>query len=1101
MTRTSIKNVTAIGVAALFAAGCSGGGGSSATPTTTTTTPNIYGMVTAGSTVSSQSVQGKVSPSFRNKRNSAQTVTGLSGCSVKAYDVMSGSQVGATATTDSNGHYTIDQLDAGSAYKVVADCGSTGKFSSVETSDAQAPTSKTPAVTNPLSSLVAAKVIQAIYDAVSSALNSVSGLSDSVKASIKTTLLQTVVPAISSQVKTAIQEAVNTGAMQEPSATEASSLSTAIAATTETSSTSLSSATTTYETTKSIPPSVTQKFEGAKSDAGAFVACSSTYGGTQDTCTKAIAKLMFNGLSFPIILKTSGGVFGTFTCSDTDSVLAANFQNFTTSSSVNGHALTGACMISSKIQRADRNARADDQNNKGGPTFAESFNMDGVSGDELGYISALGAAMFNGYSYHLSDLDKLVFGFDSTSKAGLNGRLLQMRFSADGPPAAAYLNGSTWTLANHPALASGPWPLFQCIQTDSSGHYSSKSSNFNFWVQSGSCPTGSTGSNGNCTAACSTFDSIIAAVNSNDFTTASVFEKSFGGPIPTESDVADKFDNGRSHLDYNPSGNAYLWVLWDTFPVWEKKTCVNGSGATCTEGSASCTCTRTRPCDTNSSTFNPDLCVASDGQNGSVHTVRVNLTFGSPISDSTNKFVGFKPITSMTKSATGRYYLSPIWDNNGFSGLFNIIDSTTGTYLRDDYSNYRAVKVIVKPNTVNAAKECNSSTHGTMTGCAQGKVFNASMQWGQNGLSYFVPAATAVNYYDTDGTTPITFSFQSNVNVQWQQCSPNQPCSPGKVAYGDWSNMTAIKFGTPTIAGNTISALAASSSGSYYLTPAMSCDSNGCNQSGYYLMNSSGVPFGNGSLSETACDTTLNSGADCVTGLWYCDGTNPCTQRKAYKLSVAALSTLLGSSDLDGDSGNGVTVTWDDNVVNYQIPNAPAKNPVFRCSGQPWFIDGNGDGALNCSADDSTVATGSNDIAFASAGEAQNYIRNNSLANVKLLVNQNGYAYGDPVGAKTLVTTAFKGWLDGNHSLTSTTNLNGLQSLALIFLYFEEGGGGSSGREICSHDSSGARVCLDSSNPNAHYQTNVPIFEGGSANPVMDMNKAFGAALTTFKQQ
>lgn len=1096
MVSTPIKKLAALGAFALFAAGCSGGGGlDGATPSTGTTSPtaNIFGLVTANS-LGLYSVPGKVTASDFRKPGKF-TITGIEGCAVKAYDVMSGSQVGASATTDANGKYTIDGLDAGEAYKIVADCGNNGKFASVETSDMSAPADKSPVVTDPLSSLVAAKVIQSIYDAVGSALDSMTGVSDSVKATIKRTLLETVVPSLTAQIKSAITEAVKTGAMEVPSASEATSLTTAVASTSEASKTALETATTSYETDKSIPPSVTKTFEGAKSDAGAMVACSSTYGGTSATCTKALAKLMFNGLGFDIIIK-SGGVFGTFTCEDTDTVLAAEFQNFTTAKSVKGNQLPeDICLISSKIKRLNRNARAEDNDDKGGPLFSETFNMDGQAGDELGYISALGNAMFNNYSYRLSDIDKLIFGFDAQTKAGLNSRLMQMRFGNDGPPKLAYLSGTTWTPSTHAALANGPWPLFQCMEADAQGVYSAKDENFNFWVNNGDCPTDSAGENGNCTMACNTFNDIITAVSANNFTTAKIFEKSFGGPIPTASKLEDQFDNGRTHMDNNPSGQAYMMVLWDAFPMWEKRTCVNAQSQSCQEGSQGCVCTSTRPCDTNSPDFNPNECKASDGGNGSEHTVRVNLTFGTTITDANAKFKGFKPITAMTKAANGRYYLSPIWDMNGFSGLFNIIDGQTGTYLRDDYGNFRSIKVIVKPNTVNATKECSTNHHGAMTDCAQGKIYNAAMQWESGGVSYYIPAPTAITYAGD-------LSVNGNVKVQWQQCQQGQPCSPGKVAYGDWSNMTALRFAAPTISNNAVSVLSANSAGAYYLTPHMNCNQNGCTQDAYYLMNESGVPYGYGQ-GETLCDGNAQP-AGCVTGLWHCDFSNPqnpsCDQRVAHKLTVSALSTLLGSDDLDGDAQNSTTITWDDNVVNYQIPNAPAANPVFRCSGQPWFIDGNSNGVLDCNEDDTDETTASGDMSFAYSGDAQRYMRENNVTE-PLIANQNGYAFGDPVGAKTLVTTAFKGWLDGQHSLTSTTNLTALQTLALVFLYMEEGGGGSGGRNICTHNSAGTRVCLDSANPNAQYKTITPMFEGGGqGNPLVDMNKAFGAALTTFKQ-
>jgi hypothetical protein len=1106
MNNISKKIVVALSTLVLLATACSkkstSSGGAASTPTETSTA-NIYGLVssTAASyapySVEAESIN-KIGNSPAHKRyNKVTKFSAVPNCTVCAKDLMTGVQVGTCATSDAEGKYQILGLTAGDSYTIVADCGDSGKFSSVETSDTKAKTEKSPAAIDPLTSLIATKIIQAIYEAIDSA---VGALPESFRASLKQTLIDTVVPSIVSAVKVAIEEAVSTGAMEAPTVAEATALSTAVSTTTETSTTALDTAATTYETTagNEIPPAVTQTFAGASADAATLAACDAAYQGTEATCIKAITKLLFTGLKFEVLLRTTGGAFPTFTCTDTDTVLDAEFDNFKTE-----EVMTGLCLVAPKIQSPNRNARAEDGGgDKGGPMFSESFDFDGTGGDNIGYLTALGSAMFNKYTYNLTFLDKMFFGWDTATGSGMNGRLSQYRMRTDGPPQGYYLAGSTWTLIDHPALSQGPWPLFQCMSvSESTGDYTVSTGSFQYWTGPGSstCVGGGAANNGQCVASCSTFDTIITGLGSSNFIDKGVFAKSFGGPIPTQAQLDDHFDNGRVHTNYNPSGEPYKWVLWGAWPEWEHRTCVLDDSAqtACQDyqegqqvNSYTCTCQRHRYCDTWGGEFDLTKCTT---KTGTQPIVRVDITFGTAVSS--GKHIGFKPITAITQGTLGRYYLTPIWGGNSFSGLFNLIDSRTGSYVRDDYFNFRSIKVILRPDSVNSAAggECHATAHGTATSCNQGDVYNVDMQWGEGGTLA----------YEFSSPEPITLTLDGGMPMQGEaqaiyNCQMNQPCMPkvGYSASGNYDSMQALAFDATINAGTTglVSLTPTSGTAAYYLSPNHSCtQESGCTRSGYILVKD------NGSFLGEAEGKTC-TGSDCKTD-WKCNNSGgdwSCTQVATFVIPDATVGSLLGSTNLVSSG----TATWFGHVVSYQVPNAPAPNPVWRCSAEPFFIDGGTDG-LTCNSTDTAVAGG--DITFSSDWAAKDYQRNGHSTAV-VQYNDNAYAFGDPMGAKTLMSTAFKGWLDGQHTLDATTSLNGLQTLALIYLWFEEGGDGE-GKRVCTDTAAGTEECLDAANPNATYQHLSPMFEGGGnggGNPAQQlimMNKAFAAPLTTWRNQ
>ena len=104
--------------------------------------------------------------------------------------------------------------------------------------------------------------------------------------------------------------------------------------------------------------------------------------------------------------------------------------------------------------------------------------------------------------------------------------------------------------------------------------------------------------------------------------------------------------------------------------------------------------------------------------------------------------------------------------------------------------------------------------------------------------------------------------------------------------------------------------------------------------------------------------------------------------------------------------------------------------------------------------------------------------------------SQNAYAYGNPEAAKALLSTAFTGWLDGTHTLTSSTNLNSLQGFALIYMLLATESDKSEFSKIDSIPGASGAFFLQQPD----HWTN------GNGSGVQFMNTCFGNAIANFHQ-
>jgi hypothetical protein len=1045
--------VATLATAMLFA-GCSKkSADSGAGSTDTSTLANIYGAVSTSNT-SNQKMTRKLSTRGFQKAGDVYAMS-VAGCTITAEDLTTGAAV-ATATSDANGKYTLTGVTDGATYKVIADCGGTGKFSLISTADTIAATAKTPVATNPLSTLIAAQVVKSIFAALDSQLGA---LPAALMANLKATILEKIVPVIVALITSEIEEAVASGAMEAPTAEEATALTTSVDTATTDDSASLDAAIDTYEVAKPMPPAIDQAITGSLANSEVAVNCNSTNTAASAlTCTKALTKLLYSALGFGVIVKTDGtGAFGTTTCDATG--IGAQLPNGTYTDLHDKEPSISAgilCYVTSNISRPDRNQESQDGDHGGGPDFAESANFDGAAGDEIGYLTVFGQAMYGGYKYNLSDINKFIFGRDAGSGAGMDARLVAMTRGWD---------DSTHQpkVINHYKNSTGVWTVVDTTGFD-------QSFNWGLWAIGGCVADGwAFNSSGNlkhtqstvsCTASAG-YEALVLGIGAGDFTTDPILGKKYYGPVPNQDQLDDYFDNGKMHLDHNPTGQKEFHVLFSAFPVWEKIG---------TDGNM------IRPCDDNDSST-----VCGDASGNSLE-VRVNIALGSPDA------AGRRAITSITKATSGEFYMQPVWDQSGFTGVFQFIRAADGMYLHDEYFNMRAIKIILK----NA--ECNTNGLPALGAeCAPQKVFSVKMEWGSTGISYTALSSTAVVVEMNGQAGADSVPVQTQVKQNWQSSQAGGSWTPPHIAYGTWESMTDI---TVSLSNDTStnSAPVLTAGTTFHAAVYWDCSNTTttCSQS-FYLVDGSEHPFNTIGV-DSYCGYVAGSNgspgtvnSNCLLyGYWDQTANNNMgdwVEKATYKLNSDG--SAFGTIQLDGSGTE--DVNFNDDVVFYMVASGPVVNHASLCSFEPFYIDTNANGKLDCAADDLSTAEG--DISFSNDWEASNYVGKNPTVQFKL--NDNGYSFKDPAGAKKLMNTAFPGWFDGTHTIDANTEFDSLQGLALIYLYFEEGGGGGGGH------------IEDATAPaDAKFNTFMPKMDGGGGGPadLIWFNNAFGAGLTTFKR-
>jgi len=417
------------------------------------------------------------------------------GCTVSIFPLVGGGAALATGTTDSNGDITISSPNfvAGHPYTAVSNCGSDGTFTSLIGADNNDPTSKSPAPMDPNTTLASQQTLVAINSAISSATGSGAGAANSaaVAASI---LTPSNVNNINAAVSATVQSALDFGAVQPPTGAAGAAMAAGM-----TSATPLTASSAQNSYGKHIPPTISGQVSGAASAAAAFPGCDSSLPSSianQSACTQAIAKMMFNVVHFPVLVRADGaGAFGTFTCSASDATLKAAFGS--SIQAMSGTGTTGdlagidpnLCYVMSTVPGVDRNASYSANGGGGGgggnPAFGETCPTSICSTVQIhtGTLTAISTALLANYNYTLSNLDNFIFNnYDgnslhssyafSTTNGGLgfNGRLINQaiayswtdpgsnmgNYSYSSSTFGLLTNSSSLTGSN--SIASFSWP-------------------------------------------------------------------------------------------------------------------------------------------------------------------------------------------------------------------------------------------------------------------------------------------------------------------------------------------------------------------------------------------------------------------------------------------------------------------------------------------------------------------------------------------------------------------------------------------------------------------------------------------------------------------
>jgi len=728
-------------------------------------------------------------------------------------------------------------------------------------------------------------------------------------------------------------------------------------------------------------------------------------------------------LHFKIQVLKTGGAFGA-TSNCTAGAFLADFPGATIAVGDGSTVDSAFCSISDSTPSVDRNnsgaGGGHSDNDDHGPVFSET----GGSAVPIahGVLSAMGTAMFGNYSYHLSDIDKMVFGYTAGTGAGLNARLIYVEdtndwssitsnnmnnysYSARTYYTLGITNGATTkTALTVPATACNSSPC----RPDSESSYS-----FNglTWAD-------------NQTAATQAMSTAIGASS----WVGSVFYGQFGGPIPTQAQLTDQMANGKTHRDNNPTGQSKFQVIYDKQPDWNNPNCQWSSTSVATAyplPSAALSNYQTKTGTTDTTTTQ---CTAQDGTPSPA--VTVNLAFTTLGASGSETASHIKAITLPTTGTTGKYYLFPVSYNGQFTGLIQFLNVKTGSILLDESMNPRYVQVILNTTT-----QCNhNGLPTTGSGCAQGKVYNTSATWTCSGMCTVSTSASAdqiaVLVNDSgnlpSGTTAMPTDVHYRSNQIWTGSGPSKVgVAPASNNNGP-SSYKALQLTVDTD-GAVLTATAQttiSGAGNYAVYQNYTCSGNSCSQDGYYLADANGAnPYTNsGSLASGLTAATIQGTSNVV------------------KYTDSYFQGLGSSAFPYADTG---TTSWQTAAQQVEVSMGPAINTTFDCSKDPFYLGTNNDnGSLPYTVNSTTGAVTCTTPTFGSTWEVANYILggNGQTAHASAAQNirvnyKNAYEYGDPKAVTALIQAAFGPWLDGKHTLTANTNLNAMQVFGLVYVF------------------------------------------------------------------
>jgi len=409
--------------------------------------------------------------------------------------------------------------------------------------------------------------------------------------------------------------------------------------------------------------------------------------------------------------------------------------------------------------------------------------------------------------------------------------------------------------------------------------------------------------------------------------------------------------------------------------------------------------------------------------------------------------------------------------------------------MTDEQFNQRYVQVILDPTS-----QCNVNGIPTMgSGCAQGQMYNMSGRWSCSGNCTL--SVTALSQTPINSSSPAN---AYNMSVVYQPNGVFSGSGPGLVGasmqsgqnFGSSYTELSVDINSDaTIASAALvsGSLATTSAGvgPYAIAQNYNCTMSGCTFSGFYLVDNLGVPYSQSSNVSGASGISTASVNVCTA-----QSCNSYTNVVTY---TAAYFNTLGAIFPFSDSGSG---SFQSVAETAQIFSGPAANPTYNCSLDPFFIDTNGNGVLDYQTNATTGVVTCSEVSFNNAMAAADYIwgRNGQTAHpsaaAKMIPNPaNGYNYGDPNSATSLLHVVFGPLLDGKHSLTPTTALNAVQAFGLVYM-------------LLSSNNNKVNVNGLLPNTNGHPQNTFEIVMPVCGNGTLaECNAAIAGGFTTYGEE
>lgn len=480
-----------------------------------------------------------------------------------------------------------------------------------------------------------------------------------------------------------------------------------------------------------------------------------------------------------------------------------------------------------------------------------------------------------------------------------------------------------------------------------------------------------------------------------------IFAKFFENTVPSYNQLKDQIFSEKAHGNVNISGDKEFYVLTES-DYLQTESGIN-------------------PCfDSNINT----ACISSDAN--PIYPLLVNLAFGS--ASTTGDFKKFSPIANIEKSPDGGFYLKPLFNKEEFSGVFALIRTSDGKILRDDFLRQRAVKIVL------SIDECDSIGADIIpSGCSVGDLYNVVADW--DSCSSECPKISLAN----DGvivTTGFSLMVRSYNKTEYKIFCTSGDCNGYEVVVsGNIGEKLPFKFSATALSGDdsfTLLGSGIASAGEYYLVQFRSCSGILCSADGFIFISNDGVPYEDS-------DSTLGA-------ISWGSYSNVGKYSQGYIESLAS----------DWDFITLGTQSFTDLTRYNSVSMGPIINKNHVCSSEPYYIDTNGSGSIDCAANSYNIGgvtysvntASGGDISFSSFAEYEAWVNDQTIsestqmgrASLVLKTNQNIYTYSNPLKMQNIMTIAYNQIGDDKNLVTKKTKFDALKAFGFInYVLLKEG--------------------------------------------------------------